>query len=199
AGAGAYTIPLARVVRRVTVVEPSKMQILRLMRRAKRESLSNIRVINKRWEDVGYDELEEYDIVIAAYCFNMPDIKSALYKMLNVTKGVLFLVCLADHGFRDVYEIITGEFSSTLDYPEYVYIYNVLCQMGVYANVEIVTREYLIPLDFQLEILRYNYDITPEIEERIRKHLALTNRLVEKDGKLWVKRRYRDAVIWYQE
>ena len=70
--------------------------------------------------------------------------------------------------------------------------------MGVYANVEIVTREYLLPLDLQLEVLRYSYDTTPDVEDRIKKYLTSTNRLVEKNGKIWVKRGYKDAVIYYQ-
>jgi len=195
AGAGAYTIPLAKVAKKVTVIEPSKGQISRLIKRARRENVNNIEIINKRWEDVDEDELGKYDLTIAAYCFSMLDIKSALQKMLNVTKNVLFLVCLVDHDFKDVYKIIAGKHDSD---PDYIYIYNILCQMGVYANVEIVTREYLLPLDLQLEVLRYSYDTTPDVEDRIKKYLTSTNRLVEKNGKIWVKRRYKDAVIYYQ-
>jgi len=78
AGSGAYTIPLAKAARKVTVVEPSKGQIARLMRRADREGLENIEVINKRWQDVDRSELESYSLVNAAYCFHMPDIRPAL-------------------------------------------------------------------------------------------------------------------------
>jgi len=99
AGAGAYTIPLAKAARKVTVVEPSRGQIARLMRRADREGLENIEVINKRWQDVIDAELESYSLVNAAYCFHMPDIRPALQKMLDVTTGALFLVALVDHGF----------------------------------------------------------------------------------------------------
>lgn len=194
AGAGAYTIPFAKVAKRVTVVEPSKGQISRLMKRAEREKLNNIEVINKRWEDVEEEELGKYDLVNAAYCFHMPDIKLALQKMLRTAKKVLFLVSLADHGFNDVYETILDKYDAG---PDYIYLYNILYQMGIYANVEIVTREYLLPLDLQLEMLRYGYDITPKAEEKVKAYLDSTNRLVKKDGKLWVKRRYKDAVIWY--
>ena len=194
AGAGAYTIPFAKVAQKVTVVEPSKGQISRLMRRAETEKLSNIEVINKRWEDVEEKELERYDLLNAAYCFHMPDIKIALQKMLNATKNVLFLITLVEHGFDDVYEIIMGRHDNS---PNYIYLYNVLYQMGIPANVEIVTREYLLPLDMQLENLRYSYDLTPDDEEEMRTHLASTDRLTEKDGELWVKRKYKDAMIWY--
>ena len=194
AGAGAYTIPFAQVTKMVTVVEPSKGQISRLIRRVEREGLSNIEVINKRWEDVEKEELERYNLVNAAYCFHMPDIKVALQKMLNVTKNVLFLITLAEHGFDDVYEMIMGSYGEG---PDYIYLYNVLYQMGIPANVEIVAREYLLPLDMQLENLRYRYDLTPDVEEKVKAHLASTGRITESDGKLWVKRKYKDAIIWY--
>ncbi|MBC7129657.1 class I SAM-dependent methyltransferase, partial [Candidatus Bathyarchaeota archaeon] len=75
AGSGAYTIPFAKIAREVIVVEPSKGQIRRLTKKA--EGLNNIKIINKRWEEVNREELEEYDLVNAAYCFAMPDIKEA--------------------------------------------------------------------------------------------------------------------------
>jgi SAM-dependent methyltransferase len=194
AGAGAYAIPLAKSARKVTVVEPSKGQIARLMRRADREGLENIEVINKRWQDVGREELECYAMVNAAYCFHMPDIRPALHKMLDVTTGALFLISLVDHGFTDVYEGVFGEREPE---PEYIYLYNVLHQMGHPANIEIVTRHYQIPLEMQLEILKSSFDFGPELEQRLMDHLAATGRLVERDSGTWIKRTYKDGMIWH--
>ncbi len=196
AGAGAYTIPLAKSARKVTVVEPSRGQIARLMRRAEREGLENIEVINKRWQDVERSELESYSLVNAAYCFHMPDIREALQKMMDVTAGALFLISLVDHGFTDVYEGVFGEKEPE---PEYIYLYNVLHQMGYPANVEVMARSYQIPLEMQLEILRSSYDLTPELEQRLTDHLVATGRLVERDNERWVKREYKDAMIWYRK
>jgi len=196
AGAGAYTIPLAKAARKVTVVEPSRGQIARLMRRADREGLENIEVINKRWQDVIDAELESYSLVNAAYCFHMPDIRPALQKMLDVTTGALFLVALVDHGFTDVYEGVFGEKEPE---PEYIYLYNVLHQMGYPANVEVMARSYQIPLEMQLEILRSSYDLTPELERRLMDHLAATGRLVDRENDRWVKREYKDGMIWYRK
>lgn len=78
AGAGAYTIPLAKEARTVTVVEPSKGQIARLVGQADGEGLENIEIINKRWQDVDEAELESYGLANAAYCFHMPEIRKAL-------------------------------------------------------------------------------------------------------------------------
>jgi len=194
AGAGAYTIPFAKVAQMVTVVEPSNGQVSRLMRRAEREGLNNIMVINKRWEDVDGKELENYDLVNAAYCFHMPDIGEALQKMIDVTAGALFLISLLDHGFDDVHEVIFGERPSE---PSYIYLYNVLYQMGYPSNVEIITRNYQIPLQMQLQILKSSYDFTPQTEQRLMDHLIATDRVVEGENGIWIKRRYRDGMIWH--
>ncbi|MFB3763852.1 MAG: class I SAM-dependent methyltransferase [Methanotrichaceae archaeon] len=196
AGAGAYTIPLAKEARKVTVVEPSKGQIARLIRRADHEGLENIEVINKRWQDVDRAELGKYNLVNAAYCFQMPEIREALQKMLDVTAGALFLVSLVDHGFADVYERVFDERERE---AEYIYLYNMLNQMGYPANVEVMTRIYQIPLEMQMEILRSSYDFTPALEEKLMDHLAATGRLVKRENGVWVKRTYKDGMIWYQK
>jgi len=194
AGAGAYTIPLAKEARKVTVVEPSKGQIARMMRLADREGLENIEVINKRWQDVEREELENYALVNAAYCFNMPEIREALQKMLDVTTGALFLVTLVDHGFSDVYERVFDERERE---AEYIYLYNILHHMGYPANIEVMTRNYQIPLEMQMEILGSSYDLTPEIERRLMAYLASTGRLVERANGIWIKRTYKDGAIWF--
>jgi len=194
AGAGAYAVPLAKAARSVTVIEPSKGQTSRLLKRAERNGLDNIQVINKRWQDVDRAELETYDLVNAAYCFHMTEIMPALQKMLEVTNGTLTLVTLADHGFKDVYEGIFGEYEGE---PEYIYLYNALIQMGHPSNVEIFHRKYQLPLEMQMEILKVSYDLTPEIEQRLLAHLDASYRLVERKRGRWVLRLYKDAMIWH--
>ncbi|OPY52932.1 MAG: 16S rRNA methyltransferase GidB [Methanosaeta sp. PtaU1.Bin060] len=196
AGAGAYTIPLAKVARSVTVVEPSKGQIARLQKRARKNGLENIQIINNRWQDVESSDLERYDLVNAAYCFHIPEIVPALQKMLDVTTGALSLVTLADHGFKDVYEVIFQEHEGE---PEYIYLYNALLQMGYPSDVEIIHRRYQLPLEKQIGILKSSYDFTPGLEERLLAHLAATKRLVKRESGQWVQRNYKDAMIWYRK
>lgn len=194
AGPGAFAIPLAKVARKVTVVEPSRGQVTRLMRRADREGLENIEVINKRWQDVELDELGSYRLVNAAYCFQMPDILEALQMMVDVTGGVLFLISMVDHGFTDVYESVFREKGTD---PDYIYLYNVLHQMGYPANVEVITRHYQLPLDMQIEMLRGSYDFRPELEQRLIDYLDATGRVIERENGIWIKRTYKDGMIWY--
>ena len=193
AGSGAYTIPFAKIAREVTVVEPSKGQIRRLTKKA--EGLNNIKIINKRWEEVNREELEEYDLVNAAYCFAMPDIKAALEKMLSCTKNVLFLVTFAGSSLQPVLPLIIPGYNPS---PDYIYLYNLLYQMGIKANVEIITRRYLYPWELLQKLWEQDYDITPEGKEKALAYFQKNNLLVNQDGALRIKCWYKDALIWYQ-
>lgn len=193
AGDGAYTVPLARIAQEVTVVEPSQGQIRRLLNNAR--GLQNIKIINKRWENVKREELKTYDLVNAAYCFAMPDIKEALQKMLDCTCGVIFLITHGGSSLETVYSLFISGYQPP---PDYIYLYNVLYQLGVKANLEVITRRYLYPWKLLEEMWRHNYEITPAELEKARANLQERGELFKKeDGNLWVRCWYKDAVIWY--
>ncbi|MGQ9532390.1 MAG: class I SAM-dependent methyltransferase [Desulfotomaculales bacterium] len=194
AGNGAYTVPLARMAARVTAVEPSGTQVGRLLKKA--AGLGNVRIINKRWEDVSLQELEEYDLVNAAYCFAMPDIRAALEKMLWCTKGVVFLITNAGSCFESVYPLFISGYN---DAPQYIYLYNILYQMGIKANVEIITRRYLYPWELLQGLWEHDYGIAPEGKARALDYFRENGMLVNRDGALWVRCWYKDAVIWYRK
>ncbi|HJH28504.1 MAG TPA: class I SAM-dependent methyltransferase, partial [Methanosarcinaceae archaeon] len=79
AGPGTLTIPLAKIVKHVTVVEPSRGMLACLRENAANESLENITCINRKWEDVHPGEdLDKYDVVIASYSLSMLDMVAAL-------------------------------------------------------------------------------------------------------------------------
>ena len=65
AGPGTLAIPLARRVRRVTAVEPSRPMIRCLERHLAEEKLSNVKIINSRWEDVSLEKAGRHELVIA--------------------------------------------------------------------------------------------------------------------------------------
>jgi len=70
AGPGTLTIPLAKKVKHVTVVEPSSGMLACLNENAVNEGLNNITCINKKWEDaIPGEDLDKYDVVIASICW----------------------------------------------------------------------------------------------------------------------------------
>ena len=77
---------------------------------------------------------------------------------------------------------------------------SIIYQLGLKANVEINTRHYLYPWNLLVKAWRYAEGITPEDEDKVRAFLEAEGKLVtKKDGTLWVKCLYRDAVIYAEK
>ncbi len=65
AGAGALTLPLARVARRVTALDLSGEMLARLSARAAGEGLNNLRTVRGRFRDLADRRIGRHDIVTA--------------------------------------------------------------------------------------------------------------------------------------
>lgn len=63
-GTGRLAIPLAKVAKKVTVVEPAKAMSDILLEKAREEGLKNISIVQKTWEEA---EVEPHDIAICAH------------------------------------------------------------------------------------------------------------------------------------
>ena len=203
AGPGTLAIPLAKMVRHVTAVDPSTGMLACLKENAVTEGLKNITYINKKWEDVEIGtDIAEHDIVIASHSITMPDIKEALSRMNDVAKRCVYVFTFAGGRMWDyntLWPKLYGE-----EYqpgPDYIYLYNVLYGMGIYANVEIANSEYkqqFSNLDDAVAQWKENLAVlTPDAEEMIKSHLSGT--LIKEDGKLWSNREMRSAMIWWRK
>ena len=203
AGPGTLAIPLAKMVKHVTAVDPSTGMLACLNENAVSEGLKNITCINKKWEDVEIGtDIAEPDIVLASHSLAMLDIKEALSKMNDAAKRSVYVFTFAGARMWDyntLWPKLYGE-----EYqpgPDYIYLYNVLYEMGIYANVEIANSEYkqqFSNLDDAVAQWKENLDvITPDAEEVIKSHLSGT--LIKEDGKLWSNREMRSAMIWWMK
>jgi len=203
AGPGTLTIPLAKIVKHVTVVEPSGGMLACLEENAANEGLENITCINRKWEDVHPgEELDEYDVVIASYSLSMMDMATALLKMNTVARQSVHLFTFAGDRMWDYTELwpkLHGE-----EYragPDYIYLYNILYQIGIRADVEISTTEHkqrFSNMEEAVEQWKENLGIsTPEAEDVIR--LYLTAKLVREDGSLWSINTMKAASICWRK
>ncbi len=139
AGTGALTIPLAKKVKKVLSIEPSAGMLDYLKNAALKENLANIEFINNTWEDAKISE--QYDMVICSHAlYFMPDIKKSLQRMIDVTGKYLFLMIVAHNNndrYGDIWKIVKG--TSYKPGPDYIYIYNLLRELGWHPNVEMIT------------------------------------------------------------
>lgn len=192
AGAGAYALPLAKVARLVTAIEPSAKQALRLRENATKAKVHNLVVVEKKWEDVSLSAIGRHDIVLAAYCFQMADILAALEKMCLAARRYLVLIHTAGHDLAETLRHLLGVQPG----PDYIYLYNALYQMGYRGDIEILTRSYRIPLEIQLDMFRYNPGLDEKQCQQLRDYLERNGRISFRKGEPWIERQYKDAMIW---
>lgn len=95
-GPGTLAIPLAKMTKYVTAVDPSSGMFACLKENAVSEGLKNITCINKKWEDVKIGtDIAEHDIVLASHSLTMLDIKEAVSKMNDVAKRYVYIFTFA--------------------------------------------------------------------------------------------------------
>jgi len=199
AGTGRLAIPIAKQAKSVTAIDPSKGMLACLQENMEKESVKNITCINKRWEDIELgSDIEPHDVVIASHSLSMLDMQEALAKIDATAKKCVHLFTFAgrwmDGGLS---EEICGEKHSS--WSDYIYLCNILHDMGIYANVEIWDSEYeqhYASLDEAVTKFKEMYDLSSEKEGILRAHLS--NILVEDDGALCLKRKSKSAMIWWQ-
>lgn len=195
AGTGAFAIPLARQVKEVTVVEPSPEVIRGFC--DKMGDLTNVRIINKRWEDVDIEEIGRHDLVLAAHSlYGIADIETALKKMLSAANSHVCLIIGV--GPMNFYADIWRRFKDEEYHapPGFIHLYNVLYQLGITASVEMVKvsrNQVYLNIEQAVERWQSRLDLGTGREGELRAYLL--SRLEEKEKLLYRKEEGKSAII----
>lgn len=191
-GPGILTVPLARRVRRVTAVEPSRPMIRCLERHLTEEKLSNATIVNHRWEDVSAEDLERHDLVIASYSLNFEEIREALLKMNRLARKMVVLYWFAGitnwERIRDeLYPKIHGK--QLAHFPKCNVLYNILYDLGLYPDIEVLhgtsfSKEYT-SYDDALFYLKSTINLIDEDHDEML-HKYIEDRWRRGDGRLFM-------------
>ena len=199
-GPGRLAIPIAKRVKTVTAIDPSKDMLAYLKENMKKEGVKNIVCVNKRWEDIELGEdIKPHDVVIASYSLGMFDMQEALAKIDAAAKRCVYLFESAG-GWMDekLWKELYDERHPA--WTGYMYLYNILHDMGVYANVEIgdseVEQRYS-SLDEAVNKWKEMHDIPPEKKRVLREYLSKILVEDEDDGTLCFKRKSKSAMVWW--
>jgi SAM-dependent methyltransferase len=206
AGPGTITIPLAKNVKGVTAVEPSSGMLARLKENASKENLANITYLPKKWEDVeiGKDiEAGGHDVVIASHSLVIKDIKDALVKINDAVKRSVYIFIVAGRRNEKEGSSLWSLFNREKQglHPDYIYLYNILYQLGIYANVEIIDANHNMQfpdLDAAVQHYKKWMNVSGADEEKLR--LYLSENLVKENDAFWLRHKLRTAMIsWRKE
>ena len=191
AGAGLFALPLSRVVRTVTAVEPSPAQAKQLRAAIRREGTGNITVVEQRWEDIEPGYLGEYDLVLAIHSLQMDDMGTALRTMCRVAERCLLLIHPKGNQLSEVVRDLFGIEPA----PDYSGLCQMLTALGYPSEVEMVDYSYAVLLEQQLEILRYNPGLDAGQRQALRDYVVSHGMTTQLDGGEWLRRSYTDALI----
>jgi len=201
--AGTLAVPLASLVDSVTALDPSEAMLSILDERCRQQGITNIRSVKGRWEDE-WDVLDIglHDVAIASRSLLINDLRWAILKLESHASKRVYLSTLVDNGphERRIIEAVGRKFEERADY---IVVYNLLRQMGRYANVQFtVNREDKLfkDIDDAVNSIRWMlHDMTQEEDVRLRSYLE-KNLLQDSEGlKLPYKRVVRWAVLWWEK
>jgi precorrin-6B methylase 2 len=133
AGMGAWTVLLARCAKHVTAVEPSSSMVEVMRENLTANGIANVAIVQGAWPDV---LVEPHDFSLCSHAmYGCPDLPAFVARMVACTKRMCFLILRAPtlDGVRaEAAQHIWGQL---LDSPNFTIAYNILLQMGIYANV----------------------------------------------------------------
>ncbi len=207
AGPGTLVIPLARIAREVTAVEPSGAMISCMKENIAEANLHNITIVGKKWEDVDIerDLTAPYDVVVASYSLGFPDLREGLQKMHDSSRDYVYIFWFADmnspwqRNYGEIWEQLYG-------YPRHPgtrpnIIYNLLHQMGIYPNVQVTWEDTSIRFkDLEEAVTDQGAGLnlsTPEQIAVLREYLS--SRLVHEQDAWYLKGRSPRAKIWWRK
>jgi SAM-dependent methyltransferase len=188
AGSGRHALPLARVASRVTVVEPSTAMREVLAAGVERERLDNVTVVAADWP-AARDAVEPADLVVCAHVlYAVVEVEPFLRALDEVARRGWYVVMRLgqrEGPYLDLFEQIWGEPRALA--PTALDLFNVAHQMGLPASFDVVPFPAWQAFDTLDEaVAQVHADVLnppdPTAEARIRE--VLTERLVERDGKL---------------
>jgi len=132
-GNGRWTIPIARVAKNVTAVEPSDSMVNMLRENIASAELNNIQILQATWEEA---VVVPHDIVVSSHAiYSIPDFSTCILKMEKSARERCYLALRLPP-----YNGIIGELSLQIyghrhDSPNAIIAYNALYSMGIYANL----------------------------------------------------------------
>lgn len=201
AGTGRFTISLAPQAQYIIAVEPNSTMLDYLRRDASEQKLINISYVPTTWQDAP-DDLHA-DIVICSHVlYPIRDIVPFLAKLQAASRRTCYIYLRAtpmDALTAHLWRHFHGD--ERCLQPGYIHALDVLYEMGIYANVEVVTLPPSLrypSLDVAVEELLEQLILPDNQQTRSELRALLEKWLVERDGMLMPPiEKIVSAVIWW--
>jgi precorrin-6B methylase 2 len=176
-GPGTLTIPLAKKSRSVTALDISSEMLKRLKINADKNSLSNIKYLNSAWQDAfSNEQVGRHDVVVASRSMISGNIKEAISTIAHISRKAAYITFPIVHLPFD-WEVYQAIGRDKKKHPPYIYVLNMLFQMGIPANVEVLYSRVKVQFASVAEAmkdLQWRTDpFSPEEEAKIQQFLEI--------------------------
>lgn len=201
--AGTLAVPLAPAVNRITAMDPSDAMRTLLEKRCQKQGITNIDIVNGRWED-DWDELGigVHDVAVASRSLVVDDLRETILKLQRFAAKRVYISTLVDDGPCDR-RIVEAAGRPFFPGADYIVVYNLLRQMGIYADVTFICKRdektYSDMEDALNSMSWMVHNMTAEEEVKLANYLS--KNLVRENGrwKMPGHRTVRWAVLWWDK
>ena len=136
-GEGSITIPIAKKVKKVIGIDSSPKMLEFLKKRAEDNEISNIESILMSIEDISYSEIGDVDVIICSRSLNgIIPIDKVLTELNKIANKYVFITIFGPENKKIEKDFDREVNIKTEDFPNYNYFFNILFNMGIYANIE---------------------------------------------------------------
>lgn len=135
AGTGAWTLLFSKHVRKVTVIEPSKAMRDICIENIRLAQASNIEILEDPWPAA---KPAKHDYSFCSHAmYGVADFPGFVQHMIACTTKKCFLLIRAPSQDGLITEAFMHIYHQPYDSPNFTIAYNILIQMGIYANVKV--------------------------------------------------------------
>ncbi len=138
-GVGNLSLLLAPKFEQITALDFSSKMLELLQINAKQMNITNINTINSSWYD-SWQAIPKADLVLASRCMEVKDMKQALEK-LNDKANIRVLLSYKVGGSFVSENILKAINKKVNKKPDYIYLLNILYNMGIRASLNFVRSE----------------------------------------------------------
>lgn len=202
-GEGSITIPLSRKVKKVIGLDSSPKMLEYLEKRIHENSIENIETVLKPIEDISYDEIGDVDVVVASRSLNgIIPIEETLAELDKIANKYVFITIFGPENKKIEKDFDKELGIKTEDFPDYNYFFNILFNMGIYANVErFDLNNYRVysSIDEAMDNGKFRLDLYSD-EDKIMLREYLERILTEDNGKYYnVKDKADWIMVWWKK
>lgn len=173
-GPGTIGLKLAPMVKDVLEADYSIGMLKCVEDNVKKLDLKNVKVKQLSFED-SWEDIPQKDIVIASRCLEVEDIKDALTKLISKAKKRVYITYNVGKSFLgdEISNLISDDIYPK---PDYIYVLNVIYQLGFKAKVDFLSHKdcKFIANDFDefLQAVEWSYGkkLTIEDKERLQEY-----------------------------